>query len=76
MKVSYKAYKLVRNKYMNKGKIVHNECCIVYSETLIEGTDGHEYSIYEEGSELEEDNTMYVSISKDGDIIEEYEVRI
>lgn len=71
MRVSNKAYQLVRSKYINKGEIVSDEGCIAYRETIIKGTE-HQYKIYEEYY----DGELYVSIYEDEELIEQYEVRI
>lgn len=71
MRISNKAYQLVRNKYLSKGETISDEGCIAFRETIIKDSE-HQYSIYEEYY----DDEFYVTISKDEDIIEEYEVRI
>lgn len=71
MRVSNKAYQLVRNKYINKGEIVSDEGCIAYRETIIKGTE-HQYKIYEEY----DDDELYSSIYEDGELIEQYEARV
>lgn len=75
MKVSYKAYELIRAKYLAKGKIISDEGCIAYRETIVKGTE-HQYTIYEELYSEEEYDELYISIYEDDNLIEQYEVRV
>ncbi|MCQ2969937.1 MAG: hypothetical protein MJ191_07530 [Clostridium sp.] len=45
MRISNKAYQLVKAKYLAKGKIVSDEGCIAYRETIVKSSN-HQYKIY------------------------------
>lgn len=75
MRISNKAYQLVRAKYLAKGTVISDEGCIAFRETIIKG-DTHQYKIYEELYSEEDCDEMYISIYEDDSLIEQYEVRV